>query len=71
MLQPPAANLDLRRHARGELDQLVIEQRHAALERDRHAHLVGQQQQVVGQLRLRVDRQHVVQLVARVAAPKA
>ena len=56
VLQPPAADLHVLRHARGELHQLVIEQRHAAFQRHRHAHLVGQQQQIVGQLRLRVDR---------------
>ena len=69
VLQPAAADLHLLRHARGELDQLVVEQRHAAFERHRHAHLVGEQQQVVGQLRLGVHGQHAVQRVvaARVA----
>ncbi len=63
VLQPAAADLDVLRNARRELDQLVVEQRHAAFERHRHAHLVGQEQQVVGQLRLRIDGQHPVELV--------
>ena len=64
VLQAPAFDLDRRRHGRRHLDQLMVEQRHPAFQRHGHAHLVGQQQQVVGQLRLRVDGEHAVELVA-------
>ena len=41
----------------------MVEQRHAALERSRHRHLVRQHQDVVGQLRVGVDREHAGQHV--------
>ena len=51
--------------------QLVVEQRHAAFERNRHAHLVGQQQKVVGKLRRNVDRQHPVEVVVALCVRKS
>ena len=51
-------------HTRSQLDQFMVEQRHPAFERDRHAHSVGQQQEIVGKLRLRVDGKHAVDVVA-------
>ena len=60
--QPPqqvlaAAVLQLqrRRHGRGELEQLVIEQRLARLERHRHAHPIDLGQDVVDEVGLDVD----------------
>jgi hypothetical protein len=53
------------RDGRRQLDEFLVEQRHAALERHGHAHLVGEQQQVIGQLRFGIDREHAVELVRR------
>jgi hypothetical protein len=49
-----AVDLKLRRNRRGELDELVIEQRHARLDRVRHAHPVHLGQDVERQIRVEV-----------------
>ena len=67
---PPATLMDAG-ICGGQLDQLVIQQRHAALERRRHRHLVGQQQQVVGHLRAGVDREHARQRIVAADALEA
>jgi hypothetical protein len=41
----------------------MVEQWHPAFERDGHAHLVGEQQQVVRQLRFGIDGEHPVQFI--------
>ena len=56
--------LQRRRHARGELEQLVIEQRLARLERDRHAHAIDLGQDVVDHVGLDVDVQRAIERIA-------
>ena len=65
ILAAPVFQLQRRRHGRGELEQLVIEQRLARFERHRHAHPVDLGHDVVDQIRLHV---HVQRAVERIAA---
>jgi hypothetical protein len=41
-----------------KVDQFVVQQWHATFERGGHRHLVGEHQEIVGQLGLRIDREH-------------
>ncbi len=53
------------RHGGGELDELVVEQWHARLERHGHAHLVDLRQNVVEQVRPHVNKERPVHRVRR------
>ena len=53
------------RHPRGELEQLVIEQRLARLERDRHAHPIDLGQDVVDHVGARVDVERAIHRIER------
>ena len=62
----PAAVPDLQRgrQRRGEVDHLVVEQRHARLDRVRHAHAIDFRQDVFGQVRLDVEPHHLARPTA-------
>ena len=65
ILAPAVLQLERRRHRGGELEQLVIEQRLARFERDRHAHLVDLGHDVVDEIGLDVDVQRAVERIRR------
>ena len=59
-----AAELEVARQAEGELDQLVVEERLAGLQRDGHAHAVDLDHDVVDEIGLEVEVElagHVVE----------
>ena len=65
VLAPAVLQLQARRHRGGELEQLVIEQRLARLERHGHAHPVDLGHDVVDQVGLHVDVQRAVERILR------
>ena len=71
VLQLAAPHLERARHAGRQLDEPLVEQRHAAFERHRHAHLVGEQQQVVRQLRREIHVHQLAQRIVRLRIGKA
>ena len=58
------AHLVMRRHAHGQLDQPIVEERRAHFQRVLHAHRVRRTQQLVCQICLQVDVEQAVQRVA-------
>src|SRR5438093_12738353 len=67
-LRAQAADLQVLRQTRGELDQLVIEERHAGLDAGSHAHPVAFDQDVVHQSGMDVAIEEAVESIAAVAA---
>src|SRR5882672_12579558 len=67
-LRAQSADLQVLRQARGELDQLVIEERHAGLDAGPHAHPVALDQDVVDQSGMNVAIEEAVESGAAVAA---
>ena len=63
-LELAVADPDFRGHARGKLDQPVVQERNPAFDRGGHRHLVGQHQEVVGQLSGKIDPHEPVERVA-------
>ena len=75
-LRRPFVILKRRRQRRREVDDLVVEQRHARLDRVRHAHAIDLRQHVFGQIGLEVEAHHpavpaAARRSARSAAPSA
>jgi len=65
VLASTVLHLEGRRNRRGKLEQLVIEQRYACLERNSHAHLVDLGQDIVDEVGLDVDVECPVQRIGR------
>ena len=57
------AQLQMARQAHRELDQLVIEKRHARFDRSRHRHLVNAHQQQLRQPQFQLKIDHAFQLI--------
>ena len=71
VLEVATANLYPSGMRAAKLHQFVVQQWHAAFERDRHAHLVGEHQQIVGQLGFGVHYHHAIQSVVAPGRPKS
>ena len=56
-----APHLEARRQPPGQLDDAVIEDRHAHLERDRHAGAIDLGENVVGKISQRVEILHALE----------
>ena len=59
VLPPAVLDLERRRQRRREVDDLVVEQRHARLDRMRHAHAIDLRQDVFGQIGFGVEPHHL------------
>ena len=64
-------HLHPRRQGERQLDQVVVEERRPQLDRGRHGHAVTPLEQVVGQPPLAVERQHALDGVDAVEAPRS